>query len=43
MPPVPPAAWDGDGKVHLVTGNLFLGEKHSTTTAVTLWKNLGAK
>jgi len=36
-------AWDGDGKVHLVTGNLFLGEKHSSSNAVTLWKNLGTK
>ncbi len=34
-------AWDGDGKVHLVTGNLLLTEKHPPTSAVTLWKNLG--
>jgi len=34
-------AWDGDGKVHLVTGNLVLAEKQEPTSAVTLWKNLG--
>ncbi len=34
-------AWDGDGKVHLVTGNLLLTPKHPPTSAVTLWKNLG--
>jgi hypothetical protein len=33
-------AWDGDGKVHLVTGNLLLTENHSPTSAVTLWRNL---
>lgn len=35
-------AWDGDGKAHLVTGNLLLSDKHSPTSAVTLWKNLGS-
>jgi hypothetical protein len=34
-------AWDGDGKVHLVTGNLLLSDKHDPSSAVTLWKNLG--
>jgi len=34
-------AWDGDGHVHLVTGTMLLSEKHSPTSAVTLWKNLG--
>jgi hypothetical protein len=35
-------AWDGDGKVHLVTGNLLLTEKHPPTSAGTLWKNPGS-
>ena len=36
-------AWDGDGRVHLVTGNMLLSEKHSPTSALTLWKNLGKR
>ncbi len=34
-------AWDGDGKVHLVTGNFCLSEEHTIPESVTLWKNLG--
>jgi hypothetical protein len=36
-------AWDGDGRIHLVTGTMLPTENHSLTTAVTLWKNLGAE
>ena len=34
-------AWDGDGRCHLVTGNMFASPKHFDGSAVTLWKNLG--
>jgi hypothetical protein len=32
--------WDGDGRVHLVTGN-FTSPGYTAEHAVTLWKNLG--
>jgi hypothetical protein len=34
-------AWDGDGKVHLVTGNFCLTDQHSLPHSVALWKNGG--
>jgi hypothetical protein len=36
-------AWDGDGRVHLVTGNMLLSEKRSPSKALTLWRNLGMR
>jgi hypothetical protein len=34
-------AWDGDGKVHFVTGNFTFSDQDRLPTSVTLWKNLG--
>jgi hypothetical protein len=31
--------WNGDGKIHLVTGNFCLTERYRLANAVTLWKN----
>jgi hypothetical protein len=36
-------AWDGDGKIHFVTGNFCLFDKDSNPNSVTLWKNLGPR
>ena len=36
-------AWDGDGRVHFVTGNFCLLGKDSNPNCVTLWKNLGPR
>ncbi len=36
-------AWDGDGKVHFVTGNFCLSDKDRIDTLVTLWKNRGKR
>jgi FG-GAP-like repeat len=33
--------WNGDGKLHLVTGNLTLTSANTINDAVTLWKNVG--
>jgi hypothetical protein len=35
--------WDGDGRIHLVTGNLTLTAANSAANSVTLWKNLGRR
>jgi hypothetical protein len=34
-------AWDGDGKVHFVTGSFCLTPEYHIDNALTLWKNLG--
>ena len=34
-------AWNGDGKVHFVTGNFRLSENVTNPFSVTLWNNLG--
>jgi hypothetical protein len=36
-------AWDGDGKIHMVTGNFSFTDKDSIPNAITLWRNLGRK
>jgi hypothetical protein len=36
-------SWNGDGKVHLATGNLILEEKYPNADSVTLWNNLGKR
>jgi hypothetical protein len=35
--------WNGDGKMHLVTGNLTLTAAGRVTDSVVLWKNLGPR
>jgi hypothetical protein len=36
-------AWNGDGKMHLVTGNLTLTSANRITDSLVLWKNLGRR
>ena len=36
-------AWNGDGKTHLVTGNLTLTRANRVTDSIMLWKNLGQR
>jgi hypothetical protein len=31
----------GDGRMHLITGNHYLGPGHPSTDAITIWQNLG--
>jgi hypothetical protein len=33
-------AWDGDGQVHLVTGNFRMADQDTLASSLTLWKNL---
>jgi len=35
--------WDGDGKMHLVTGNLTLTRANRIAESLVLWKNLGRR
>ena len=36
-------AWDGDGRVHLATGNFCLTERHRIAKTLTLWKHGGPR
>jgi hypothetical protein len=36
-------SWNGDGRIHLATGNLLLEDQNPRANAIALWKNLGTQ